>query len=61
MTNVDVQEKGQILAWWSKNNIVLNDDSADMATTDTGLSSLKSPNELVKEIRKKMLNIKSER
>ena len=61
MTNVEMQEKGQIIAWWYKKKIVLNDDSTDMTTTDTGLSSLKSPNELVKEIRKKMLNIKSER
>ena len=50
MTNVEMQEKGQIIAWWYRKKIVLNDDSTDMTTTDTGLSSLKSPNELVKEI-----------
>ena len=57
MSTLEKQTKGQIVGWWYKKKIVLNEESPTIPAT----SSLRAPNELVKEIRKKMLNIKSER
>ena len=58
MSTLEKQTKGQIVGWWYKNKVILNDDGAAVNTVP---SSSRAPNELVKEIRKKMLNIKSER
>ena len=61
MSTLEKQAKGQIVGWWYKMKVVLNDYSTEVVDTSTLSSSSRAPNELVKEIRKKMLNIKSER